>query len=1793
MKHLPRMLFLIFFFSLLNTLVYASKGKEANGMMAKRLALEGPDAKTTTQLHPDEVQAFRETGSPAAELEKERGRTKGKFSLPPPLTRSKVPAKILSLSGDYTVGAGQTFFTLHEVVSVLNNATLTGPTRFLLTDALYTETSGLSLGAVNGSSSTNTITFQPASTISGVTITITNNDTYGGGWVFTAISHLTINGTKDGGAPGSRDLTIQFDPSQSFPLSSNAPLRFYDGCSDINLLNTIVKGQVNLTGGTGAITLWQTSLSATPLSKFLIDNCEVTQASRAIAVYGWIGAGYDESGNNSNISVTNNLIHDVHEYGIYLLGVSDGNIKGNIINNVTTAAAMDDARTSGMYLISVYRLNIENNAISNIINLKTGTSSGNRVYGIRLLGAAGLGNVYDPEDAYVTAWSGYPTKNRIMQNTIATIESESNTHIAMVGFSTEGTRHDTAAHNSINMAGADKDGGVVAIYTYGTSLATSRLRCYNNIAVVTRATTNPANLNAVIRSSDLAGFDYRAPSDNNVYYNSTPGGVLFADAGYPSTYEICNARGVDCYSVNGDPRFISATDLHIDNSAYTPATNVGKPYPQVPVDFDGAVRSSTTPDAGAYEFSDSPTGTDVEAISILLNNVIDFPVGIPYTGFRGKIRNTNQFPIYGASATLRIVNPSNVEVFTETVSGINLNAFSGIEITFTGTFTPAVTGIHTMELIASATGDINGSNDTVSKSIPVVGQATIPYATDFNNAGDADGWIGTGDFVLDNTFTKLGGPRGGSGNAWVTVPGPPGTHYNPGKINFLYSPYFDFSPVTNGYISFFHSIKTEPAWDRSRMEYSIDTGKTWQPLGTLDEPDGINWYHQALYHNANPDLTWGCFDDFICINYNCPFVGWTSNGNCYDGIPTGPYGYVYVQLHLPADMYGKNFVRFRYLAYSDAAATFDGWAIDDFTLSPNICCAFTSSVSGNVFHDIDGDGLFNNADSTLSGVVVNLKYFDNDADIVSTDGNGDYHFTGLNPGNYSVAISNDTLALTLPVSGTHAFESDGASTDNNLNFGIFLGSVSGKVVNDDNRNGSDDGENGYGGFVIEAHTDSCSGPVVYRGSVQSNNSGMYKIPLPPGTYYVSITQPSGYETIGAPCQTVTISGTSGSSSANVADVNFYIFKLGIVEYEAINNFDCDICIDYSLPAGVFVNFEVYKEGVRIDSSTIGNASTVSKTYADFGVGEYVFKQLNIPDGWIVTNGIEPDTIVISSSGQNFLITQLHFKKPKVSGYVFHDIDGDGTNDAGEQPLQGWTVNISGNGGGTFLTDSNGFYETYVENGSHTISEVLQSGWSQTMPPDSGVYTFVAVSGTVPGADKTNKNFGNFRKYSISGAVYRDYNADGTRDFYDSPLDGITISLNGTGGGTVLSSNGGLFRFDSVGHGTRTLSIVPPVGFSVVIPSEGSYSIIPTSGQDVTDKVFGLFLACDGCVASYRTFTKDSLEAWAFLKPLKRGKGFPNIQNMYDEMISKAKAETTVLGVLVGKSGEFLPSMKMKGYVQPSKTIDLNTTFAKKGKTGILYHTGTPRGLDFYIGSEKRVLKLNKNLGADKHDNTLLANLLTLSVNSRASYFGKTPEGFGDLIYIGSVESWRNLTVDEILETAREMMTNWEFTSNNMFAELNSAVEEMNEAFSGPLDTSSFIMGKSLSWTGVRDVVNSGVFIANSSPKPRTKLPYIETVEPEEFVLAQNYPNPFNPVTTLQFDLNEPAVVTLRVYNMLGQEVATLIEQEEYSDGRWEVHFDADGLTSGVYFYRISIDVTDAETGTVSHAIQTKKMLLAR
>ncbi|MFA5010439.1 MAG: T9SS type A sorting domain-containing protein [Ignavibacteria bacterium] len=109
------------------------------------------------------------------------------------------------------------------------------------------------------------------------------------------------------------------------------------------------------------------------------------------------------------------------------------------------------------------------------------------------------------------------------------------------------------------------------------------------------------------------------------------------------------------------------------------------------------------------------------------------------------------------------------------------------------------------------------------------------------------------------------------------------------------------------------------------------------------------------------------------------------------------------------------------------------------------------------------------------------------------------------------------------------------------------------------------------------------------------------------------------------------------------------------------------------------------------------------------------------------------------------------------------------------------------------------------------------------------------------------------------------------------------------------------------------------------------------------------------------------------------------------------------------------------------------------------------------------------------------------------------------------------------------------------------------------------------------IVNYGVDIGPNAIDPNVNLQ-----TPKEYKLEQNFPNPFNPTTSINYSIPKSGLVTLKIYNIFGKEISTLVNEVKNS-GNYSVDFNASNISSGLYFYEL----------TSGSFVQTRKMMLIK
>jgi hypothetical protein len=327
---------------------------------------------------------------------------------------------------------------------------------------------------------------------------------------------------------------------------------------------------------------------------------------------------------------------------------------------------------------------------------------------------------------------------------------------------------------------------------------------------------------------------------------------------------------------------------------------------------------------------------------------------------------------------------------------------------------------------------------------------------------------------------------------------------------------------------------------------------------------------------------------------------------------------------------------------------------------------------------------------------------------------------------------------------------------------------------------------------------------------------------------------------------------------------------------------------------------------------------------------------------------------------------------------------------------------------------------------------------------------------------------------------------------------------------------------------------------------------------------------------YRSFTQDSLaqKGVAILPTLK-----PTGGNVCNEVIRLAFPK-----IKRGFAG--YPGGLVLGNPRPDSATSYGWMRFDKGSSIAAYMPDAGDASRFDSFGTKVFVGEKKNPKRAYHDNHLAGELLALKVNIGASDAEITPPTFGDLIYDDAVltNPYRNKTLRQIAVLADNYMTYGGKYPSVDWNLLDTVISRINHAFD---DSLKIVSKDALVITGVNPV--DSVWYLSPAIAPLMNPLAFELgsldLTPENFALNQNYPNPFNPTTTIGFGLPEASLVTLKIYDILGREVATLLENEEMDEGNQELMFNAAEFSSGIYFYRIIVNDGQYQ--------QIKKMVLMK
>ena len=535
-----------------------------------------------------------------------------------------------------------------------------------------------------------------------------------------------------------------------------------------------------------------------------------------------------------------------------------------------------------------------------------------------------------------------------------------------------------------------------------------------------------------------------------------------------------------------------------------------------------------------------------------------------------------------------------------------------------------------------------------------------------------------------------------------------------------------------------------------------------------------------------------------------------------------------------------------------------------------------ASVGDRVWNDANADGVQDPGEAGLNGVTVEL--LDGGANVVATmmtAGDGNYTFGNLPAGTYTVRVS----AATLPAGAAPTFDADGIATPNvttvtlaagmtrtDIDFGYRSGSSLGdRLWYDLDGDGIQEaGENGINGVTVQL----LDGAANVLATAVTSGDGEYTFPnLAAGTYTVSVdasTLPDGL----APTYDLDGIGTPNTAAVTLSGVSRTDVDFG---YRGNGSIGDRLWADANAN-GIQDAGENGINGVTVE--LLDNAANVIATTTTSGDGNYNFGNLlggdyrvrviasSLPAGLAPSYDLDGiatanTTAVNLANGASRDDVDFGYRGTASLGdRLWYDANGNGVQDAGENGLNGVTVELLNSAASVILTTTTSGDGNYNFNNlladTYTVRVVassLPAGLAPTYDLD-GIATANTASATLAaGASRDDVDFGYRGTASIGDRLWYDADGDGTQDAGETGINGVTVELLDNAANvvaTTTTSGDGNYSFDNLEAGTYTVRVVAsslPAGLAPTYDLDGiatanTASVTLTAGASRDDADFG-------------------------------------------------------------------------------------------------------------------------------------------------------------------------------------------------------------------------------------------------------------------------------------------------------------------------------------------------------------------
>ena len=866
----------------------------------------------------------------------------------------------------------------------------------------------------------------------------------------------------------------------------------------------------------------------------------------------------------------------------------------------------------------------------------------------------------------------------------------------------------------------------------------------------------------------------------------------------------------------------------------------------------------------------------------------------------------------------------------------------------------------------------------------------------------------------------------------------------------------------------------------------------------------------------------------------------------------------------------------------------------------------TASICGKKFNDLNGNGNMDSGEPGIPGWVIQLTYNQVSGPVTltqTTDADGSYCFYNLQPGTTYVLseVMQSGWSQTLPGTPFTYSLTPLAGQNYTLFFGNKLDSVPaticGKKFNDLNGNGNmDSGETGLQGWGIQLTYNPGSGPVTLTQTTDSDGSYCFNNLQPGLTYVLSEVMKSGWSQ--------TLPGTPFTYTVTALPGQNYTLFFGNKQ-DSIPATICGKKFNDLNGNGNMDSGESGLQGWVIQLTYNPGTGPVTITQTTDANGSYCFNNLRpgltyvlsevMQSGWSQTLPGTPFTYTVTASpGQNYTLffgNKQDSIPATICGKKFNDLNGNGNMDSGEPGLPGWVIQLTYNPGSgpvtlTQTTDADGSYcfNNLLPGISYTVSEVSQSGWIQTLPGSPFTYSVTALSG-----QNYTLFFGNMFNSCVN--AWSPLTSGTNGEVWALAVIGTDLYVGGaftTAGGNVsnhiakwdgsawsplLSTNTGI---DGLNGTVTALAVIGTDlyagGWFTTAGGIPALNIAKWDGSNWT--ALGSGISAAGAINALAAMGNDLYATTYILDPALGGPG--NIIAKWDgsNWSNLSTMDDYVSSLLVDGSNLYAGGQfTMAGTVPSSGAVSANHIAKWDGTNWSPLGVGT----DYWIGGTGLEMLAGK-----------------LYVGGRFTTAGGNPANF--------IANWDG--------------TNWSSFGSGSNNGMNNEVEGLTVMggdlyASGSFTTAEGVSANSIAkwdgtvWTPLGSGMNDGVWrmasigtdlyaggifttagnlSANHIAKYSCTLPtgINELNMNQQNQLNQNQPNPFNSTTLIKYYVPKTGLVKLSVYDIFGKEIKTLVNGVRGA-GSYENSFDGSQLTSGVYFYTL----------TIEGSTQSRKMILMK